>query len=150
MHPVRRYRVAGERHSGWKEPVSIGLVAPVRDDEEVRPRTRYFVSSLPLDTARFAHAVHPHRAIGKGLHWVLDVSFREDDDRVRKDNGPDNLAVIRHAAMNVRRRSRGKISPGECERRRAGTTGICCNSSPHDFHAIPLEIPQFALEHSQS
>jgi len=76
--------------------------------------------------------------IENGLHRVLDVSFREDDGRVRRDNGPADLAVIRHVGMNVLRRSRGRISLGECGRRRPGTTGSCWNSSPHDVHAIPL------------
>jgi len=100
-----------ERHPGWKVLASIGRVVLVRDDDgEAEPRTRHFISSLALDAASFAHAVRSHWKIENGLHWVLDVSFREDDSRVRKDNGPANLAVIRHAAMNVLRRSRGKIS----------------------------------------
>jgi len=128
-----------ERHPGWRDLTSIGRVVLVRDDDgKTRPRTRYFISSLALDAKFLAHAVRSHRVIENDLHWVLDVSFREDDSRVRKDNGPANLAVIRHAAMNVLRRSRGRISPGECGRRRDGTTGSCWNSSPHDVHAIPL------------
>jgi len=93
-------------------PAGIGRVVPVRDDDgEGGPRTRCFISSLPLDAARFAHAVRSHRRTGNGLHRVPDVSFREDDGRVRKDNGPANLAVIRHAAMNVPGGSRNGISP---------------------------------------
>jgi len=48
--------------------------------------------------------------------------------------------------MNVLARSRTRISPGECGRRRAGTTGICSNSLPHDVHAIPLREPPWALK----
>jgi len=133
--------VAGERHPGWRDPTSIGRVVLVRDDDDgkTRPRTGYFISSLALDANFLAHAVRSHRVIENGLHRVLDVSFREDDSRVRNDNGPASLAVIRHAAMNVLRRSRGRISPGECGRSRAGTTGSCWNSSPHDVHAIELQ-----------
>jgi len=131
--------VAGERHPGWRDPTGIGRVVLVRDDDgKTRPRTGHFISSLALDAAFLAHAVRSHRVIGNGLHRVLDVSFREDDGRVRRDNSPASLAIIRGAAMNVLRRSRGRISPGECGRRRAGTTGSCWNSSPHDVHAIPL------------
>jgi predicted transposase YbfD/YdcC len=35
------------------------------------------------------------------LHWVLDIAFREDESRVRKDHGPENLAVLRHMALNL-------------------------------------------------
>jgi len=101
--------VPRECHPGWVGLAGIGRVVPVREGE-AGPRTRYFISSLPLDAARFAHAVRSHRRIGNGLHRVLDVSFREDDSRVGKDNSPANLAVIRHAAMNVLGRSRGDIS----------------------------------------
>jgi len=132
--------VAGERHPGWRDPTGIGRVVLVRDDDDgkTRPRTGHFISSLALDAKFLAHAVRSHWKIENGLHRVLDVSFREDDGRVRRDNGPASLAVIRHAGMNVLRRSGGRISPGECGRRRAGTTGSCWNSSPHDVHAIPL------------
>jgi len=101
-----------ERHPGWRDLTGIGRVVLVRDDDDgkTRPRTRYFISSLALDAKFLAHAVRSHWKIENGLHWVLDVSFREDDGRVRRDNGPANLAVIRHAAMNVLRRSRGRIS----------------------------------------
>jgi predicted transposase YbfD/YdcC len=37
------------------------------------------------------------------LHWVLDLAFREDESRVRKDNGPQNFAVLRHIALNLLR-----------------------------------------------
>lgn len=42
-----------------------------------------------------------HWGIENSLHWVLDVQFREDDCRVRKDNAPANLATIRHIALNL-------------------------------------------------
>jgi len=92
MHPVQRYRVAGERHPGWRDPTGIGRVVLVRDDddEKTKPRTGYFISSLALDAAFLAHAVRSHRVIENDLHRVLDVGFREDDGRVRRDNGPAN------------------------------------------------------------
>jgi len=88
----------------------IGWPGSATPDGKIRPRTGHFISSLALDAAFLAHAVRSHRVIGNGLHRALDVSFREDDGRVRKDNGPASLAVIRHAGMNVLRRSGGKVS----------------------------------------
>jgi len=63
--------------------------------------TRYFISSLPCDARRLLHAVREHWTIENGLHWVLDVAFREDDCRVRKDNASENLAILRHIALNL-------------------------------------------------
>jgi len=108
--------VAGERHPGWRDPAGIGRVVLVRaDDGKTGPRTGHFVSSLALDADFLAHAARSHRVIGNGLHRVLDVSFREDDSRVRRDNGPASLAVIRHAGMNVLRRSRAGSRRGNAE-----------------------------------
>jgi predicted transposase YbfD/YdcC len=63
--------------------------------------TRYFISSLPCDAHRLLYAVRGHWTIEDSLHWVLDVAFREDDCRVRKDNGAENLAILRHIALNL-------------------------------------------------
>jgi predicted transposase YbfD/YdcC len=42
-----------------------------------------------------------HWGIENGLHWVLDIAFREDESRVRKDHAPENFAVVRHMALNL-------------------------------------------------
>ncbi len=42
-----------------------------------------------------------HWGIENGLHWVLDIAFREDDSRVRKDHAPENFAILRHIALNL-------------------------------------------------
>ena len=49
-------------------------------------------------------------AIENSLHWVMDVVFRDDDCRLRTDHGPDNFTTIKHIAMNLIRRSKGKGS----------------------------------------
>jgi hypothetical protein len=50
---------------------------------------------------RFSEAVRLHWGVENGLHWCLDVAFNEDACRVRKDNAPENFAVIRHIALNL-------------------------------------------------
>ena len=56
--------------------------------------TRYYLSSARLTPEAVARAVRAHWAIENRLHWVLDVTFDEDRPRNRRDNGPENLAII--------------------------------------------------------
>lgn len=62
---------------------------------------RYYISSAKLGVERFAQAVRGHWGIENSLHWVLDVTFGEDDSRVRKGHGAENLARLRHIALNI-------------------------------------------------
>ena len=63
--------------------------------------THYYISSLPGAAAPILNAVRAHWDIENGLHWVLDIAFREDDQRVRTGNSPQNFAVLRHIALNL-------------------------------------------------
>lgn len=100
-----------ERHPDWADLTSIGRVISTREvDGKTTTQTRYFISSLPLDVKRFAHAVRSHWGIENRLHWVLDMTFRDDDSRVRKDQAPKNFAVIKHMAMNLLNKAKDKKS----------------------------------------
>ena len=92
-----------------KEPRFAGLRAIAVVDAEVERNgstsleRRYYLSSLPLDATLFAHAVRCHWHIENRLHWVLDVVFHEDLSRLRSGAGPQNMATVRHMAMNLLR-----------------------------------------------
>jgi len=62
---------------------------------------RYYISSLVSDAERILQIVRKHWAIENELHWVLDVAMNEDRSRVRKDQSPENLAVLRHIVLNL-------------------------------------------------
>lgn len=81
--------------------------------------TRYYLSSAPLDPERLARAVRGHWAIENSLHWVLDVTFDEDRARNRRDNGPENLAILRRLTLNLLNRARPKMSVAR-KRKRSG------------------------------
>jgi predicted transposase YbfD/YdcC len=86
----------------WHGLQSIAMVIGTRIiGEQVTKHVRYYISSLPSDAERLLHAVRTHWAIENQLHWVLDVALNEDHSRVRKDHAPENLAVLRHIALNL-------------------------------------------------
>jgi predicted transposase YbfD/YdcC len=62
---------------------------------------RYYISSAALDAPRAAQAVRGHWGIENRLHWVLDVTFKEDQSHLRKGVGARNMAVVRHFASNL-------------------------------------------------
>jgi len=91
----------------WPGLRSVAAVAGERRTAAgTATEVRYYLSSLPADAARIAAAVRSHWGIENGLHWALDVAFREDDCRVRAGHAAENLAVLRRIALNLLRRER--------------------------------------------
>lgn len=66
----------------------------------------FFISSLKNHAPTIAKAIREHWSIENSLHWCLDVSFREDECRVRKDHAPENLGILRHMAINLLKREK--------------------------------------------
>jgi predicted transposase YbfD/YdcC len=76
--------------------------------------TAYYRLSSELSPERFNAVVRSHWGVENQLHWRLDVTMNEDQDRTRLDNGPHNLAVLRHMALNVMQKDKTKESlPGK-------------------------------------
>jgi predicted transposase YbfD/YdcC len=80
----------------------------------------YYISSLSNDATKFAHDIRQHWKIENQLHWVLDVQFNEDDSRIRKDNSPENLAIVRHIALNLLNQEKTLKVGIKAKRHRAG------------------------------
>ncbi len=70
-------------------------------DGEVSGETRYYIASIDNNAERFAHAVRGHWSIENTLHWSLDVTFREDDCRIRQGEAAENFALVRHVALSL-------------------------------------------------
>lgn len=119
----------------WPGLGSLAMVEAERSesrwDEEASRRVwttttqrRYYISSLAANAEEnlakhIAEAVRSHWGIENRMHWVLDVSFGEDDSRIRKEDGPENVSVLRRIAMNLVRQD---DRPGSLrqKRKRAG------------------------------
>ena len=97
-------KVTGERHIG----------------EEVSIESRFYISSLSGNAEQLLWAIRTHWGIENSLHWVLDIAFREDESRIRTGHGPENLATIRHAALNLLRQETTSKGGVKARRLRAG------------------------------
>lgn len=107
--------------SQWQGLQSIAMVqAQRRIDGKVTTETRYYISSLPSHAQPIASAVQTHWSIENSLHWVLDVSFREDDSRIRKDHAPQNFALLRQIALNLLTQEKTAKLSLKAKRKKAG------------------------------
>lgn len=86
----------------WRGLKSIGCVERTRETEKkVSVEKSYYIMSIESDAELFAKAARNHWGIENGLHWTLDMAFREDESRIRKGHAPENFAVLRHIALNL-------------------------------------------------
>jgi predicted transposase YbfD/YdcC len=95
----------------WKGLKSIGLVTSscVRDGEETI-EFRYYLSSLEVDVKPFARAVRGHWSIENSCHWVLDMTFREDESRLRERHLRENFAWLNRFALSLLKQHPGRQS----------------------------------------
>jgi predicted transposase YbfD/YdcC len=91
--------------------VTIGMVeSRIERGEKIETERRSYISSRALSAEAFAVAVRSHWAIENNLHWTLDVTFNEDQSRLRAGHGARNMAVVRHFALNLVRQAADKRS----------------------------------------
>lgn len=93
--------------------VAIGRVTSrrrLKGDRAEPPVMRYYLSSKYMSATRLLQVTRSHWTIENQLHWVLDVDFDEDGNRARKDNAPENLAILRRLALNILRSHHDRTS----------------------------------------
>jgi predicted transposase YbfD/YdcC len=110
-----------ERHPHWAGLNSIVKIESTREKgEKIEKENRYYISSLDTTPAHMLAAIRSHWAIENTLHWVLDMSFGDDQCRIRKDNAPANMAIIRHCALNMIQQTKTKRQSVKRMRKKAG------------------------------
>lgn len=110
------------RHPEWQGLRSIGMVYSERQQGNKQPsiETRVFISSMPPRVKKFARAVRNHWGIETSLHWVLDVDFREDDSRLHKGHGQENMGLIRRLSASLLHNESTCKAGIACKRKCAG------------------------------
>ena len=95
----------------WQGAKSVVEVVRERHiGETLTTETQYYLSSLPVEPQQAAKAIRSHWGVENQVHWVLDVIFKEDDSRIRRENGAENMGMIRRLCMNLARRNTRKNS----------------------------------------
>ena len=93
----------------WKGLKSIVMIESTREKKGIKStENRFYISSLEADPKKMLSTIRSHWGIENGLHWILDMSFGEDQNRIRKGNAPENMAVMRHCALNMLQKYKGK------------------------------------------
>lgn len=98
----------------------VKVTAHRRINGQTTTKTRYFISSLSASAERCLTICRDHWHIENDLHWVLDIAFNQDHNRVHKDHAPENLAVLQHIALNLVKQEKSSRSSIKTKRLRAG------------------------------
>jgi|TARA_B100001964_G_scaffold197823_1_gene223087 predicted transposase YbfD/YdcC len=86
----------------WKGLKSLICVHSKREiKDEIQEEKRFYISSLKSNAKKIGNAIRKHWSIESSLHWVLDVTFGEDDSRIRRGMAAENMVVMRHVALNL-------------------------------------------------
>ena len=99
--------------------VAVETIRGIPGRGKVTAEIRHYLSSAALPPEAVAVAIRRHWAVENGLHWVLDVGFREDDSRVRDRTAARNLALLRKIALNIVGRDRTSKASVRARRKKA-------------------------------
>ena len=97
----------------WRGLKSVGVaISEVVRDGNATDEVRYYISSLAVepDAKAFAHAVRSHWGVENGCHWTLDVTFREDESRIREKHLRENMAWLNRFSLSLLKQHPGRQS----------------------------------------
>jgi len=108
-------------HPHWPHLETVIKVERLREIKGIETcEISYYISSLPPKAEQLLQAIRGHWGIENSLHWVLDMTFGEDQSRIRKENAPHNMAVLRHVALNLVQKAKTKRQSVKRLRKMAG------------------------------
>jgi len=95
----------------WEKLQGIALIESERHEGgKIAYESHYYITTLTCEATKFSQSVRFHWGIENRLHWVLDVTFSEDDCRIRRDNAPANFNTFRQFALNLIRQAKTGLS----------------------------------------
>ena len=97
-----------ERHNRPGLKAAVVVESTRETGDKIERETRFYITSLILLASLLGPIVRSHWTIENGLHWVMEMVFRDDECRVRTDHAPANFTTIKHMAYNMIRRAPGK------------------------------------------
>lgn len=101
----KKYKKHLPSGSQWKKLTSIIMIETTREARDFKTKDRrFYISSCDASAEDLLNAARKHWGVENSLHWTLDVTFREDESRIRKDASPENYAIFRHIALNIIRK----------------------------------------------
>lgn len=98
----------GDNWQGIQSIIEVTRERIINDKKQ--EETVYYISSLAPDIHQVSEAIRGHWGVENSAHWVLDVTFKEDDSRIRKGDGAENVGIIRRFALNLSRLHPSNIS----------------------------------------
>ena len=124
-----------ERWAGLKSVIQIKATREVIGGATTE-EARYYISSLKVNAKEAFNAVKTHWTVENSLHWSLDMSFREDECRIRRDNGAEFFAVMRRLSMNVIKKDTSKKAGIHRKRRMAALNPDYAMHLLRQFHEL--------------
>jgi predicted transposase YbfD/YdcC len=108
-----------QRHN-WPGLKGLVMVESTREiGDKIEREARFYITSAVLLANQLGPIIRGHWAIENNLHWTLDMTFNEDQSRLRKGHGAKNMAIVRHFALNLVRHAANKRSIKRCRKRAA-------------------------------
>lgn len=147
------WRFSDRRYPGELKFPGLAMIGMVESsferNGEIETAWRYHLCSKKLPAKAFAGVIRAHWGVENRLHWTLDVIFDEDQCRLRTGHGPENMAIVRHMALNMLPAPKAKMSL-KVRRKKAGWNstylGDIMRGADH-LQAIPLRLAESLAGH---